>query len=179
MMRQIERDEGIKLVDGRTATLSAVELPDGKFEVMLFTNGPEAEEVDSIQCEYEDIARAHFKWLKKFYDIPELTGRYKKLAEDLKAALSYGLEHMGNDDGGTSNFDAPTLYLPRWNGKLVEAAAKVAGTGCFVWKAFNKSYFVFSVPGTGQGYTRTNAAEAMSAYLKERGYDAGMYYQMD
>ena len=52
MTKQIKKDEGIRLADGRMATLSAAQLPDGKFEVMLFTNGPEMEEVDSIQCEY-------------------------------------------------------------------------------------------------------------------------------
>ena len=100
-------------------------------------------------------------------------------AEDLKEALAYGLEHAGTDDGGTCNFDSPTLYLPRWNRKKVEAAAKTAGVGCFMWSSFSKRCYVFSVPGVGQGYTRTNAAEAMKDFLKSRGYEAGMYYQMD
>ena len=56
MTKQIKKDEGIRLADGRMATLSAAQLPDGKFEVMLFANGPEMEEVDSIQCEYEETA---------------------------------------------------------------------------------------------------------------------------
>lgn len=67
MTKQIKKDEGIRLADGRMATLSAAQLPDGKFEVMLFTNGPEMEEVDSIQCEYEETALAHFERLKKYY----------------------------------------------------------------------------------------------------------------
>lgn len=179
MTRQIKRDEGIKLADGRSATLSAIELPDGKFEVMLFTNDPAMDEIDSIQCEFEESAVAHFNRIKKQYHIPELTGRYKKLAEDLKAALAYGREHMGTDDGGTSNFDAPTLRLPRWNKKLVEASAKTAGVGCFIWNLCGCKSYVFSIPGVGQGYTRTKAAEAMSTHLKELGYDAGMYYQVD
>ena len=166
MMRQIKRDDGIKLANGRSAILSAVELPGGKFEVMLLTKDAAADEIRSAQ-------------MRDQYHVPELTGRYKKLAADLKDALAYGLEHAGTDDGGTCNFDAPTLHLPRWNQKMVEAAAKEAGTGCFQWKAFSKSVYVFSVPGVGQGYTRTCAAEAMSDFLKDRGYDAGMYYQMD
>lgn len=110
---------------------------------------------------------------------PALKGKYKKLAEDLKAAISYGLEHQGTDDGGTSNFDAPTLSLPGWNKKLVEAAAEAAGCGCFVWNLWGSKSYVFSIRGTGQGYTRTKAAEAAKDYLKGLGYDAGMYYQMD
>ena len=179
MMRQIKRDDGIKLANGRPAILSAVELPGGKFEVMLLTKDATADEIRSAQCETEKVALLIFNEMRDQYHVPELTGRYKKLAADLKDALAYGLEHAGTDDGGTCNFDAPTLHLPRWNQKMVEAAAKEAGTGCFQWKAFSKSVYVFSVPGVGQGYTRTCAAEAMSDFLKDRGYDAGMYYQMD
>lgn len=109
----------------------------------------------------------------------ELKGRYLKLAEDLKKALAYGLSRAGNDDGGTCNFDSPTICLPRWNEKMVVAAAEVSGIGCHTWTGFGRKRFVFSVPGVGQGYTRTNAAEAMSQFLKDEGYDAGMYYQMD
>ena len=179
MTKQIKKDEGIRLADGRMATLSAAQLPDGKFEVMLFTNGPEMEEVDSIQCEYEETALAHFERLKKYYHTPELKGRYKKLAEDLKEAKAYGMDHAGDDDGGTCNFDSATLYLPRWNKEKVEIAAKTAGVGCSVWTSFTKCCFIFSIPGVGQGFRRTKAAEAMHDFLEERGYDAGMYYQMD
>ena len=179
MTKHIKKDEGIRLADGRMATLSAAQLPDGKFEVMLFTNGPEMEEVDSIQCEYEETALAHFERLKKYYHTPELKGRYKKLAEDLKEAKAYGLDHAGDDDGGTCNFDSATLYLPRWNKEKVEIAAKTAGVGCSVWTSFTKCCFIFSIPGVGQGFRRTKAAEAMHDFLEERGYDAGMYYQMD
>ena len=146
---------------------------------MLFTNGPEMEEVDSIQCEYEETALAHFERLKKYYHTPELKGRYKKLAEDLKEAKAYGMDHAGDDDGGTCNFDSATLYLPRWNKEKVEIAAKTAGVGCSVWTSFTKCCFIFSIPGVGQGFRRTKAAEAMHDFLEERGYDAGMYYQMD
>lgn len=179
MMRQIKRDEGIKLADGRSAILSAVELPGGKFEVMLLTKDAAADEIRSAQYETEKVALLIFNEMRDQYHVPELTGRYKRLAEDLKEALAYGLEHAGTDDGGTCNFDSPTLYLPRWDRKKVETAARVAGVGCSTWDSFSKKCYVFSVPGVGQGYTRTNAAEAMSKFLESRGYDAGMYYQMD
>lgn len=121
-----------------------------------------------------------YKAIKKSSHADELTGRYAKLAKDLKAAHEYGLTHMGTDDGGSCNFDSPTLYLPRWNKEKVEAAVKKAGLSCFEWRPFGATKFwVISVPGTGQGHTRTNAAEAMSAYLGDVGYDAGMYCQSD
>lgn len=107
MMRQIKRDEGIKLADGRSAILSAVELPGGKFEVMLLTKDAAADEIRSAQCETEKVALLIFNEMRDQYHVPELTGRYKRLAEDLKEALAYGLEHAGTDDGGTCNFDSP------------------------------------------------------------------------
>ena len=88
---------------------------------------------------------------------------------------------MGTDAGGTCNFDSPTLYLPRWNKEKVKAAVKAAGLNSFEWMPFGRSraFLVVSVPCAGQGYTRTNAAKAMSKRLGEFGYDSGMYYQAD
>lgn len=116
---------------------------------------------------------------KSAYTEQGLTGKYAKLAKDLKAALDYGASKMGADDGGTCNFDSPTLYLPRWNKDKIKEAAKAAGLRCSEWKPYGRTFWTFSVPCAGQGYTRTNAAEAMSAYLGDIGYDAGMYYQTD
>lgn len=48
---------------------------------------------------------------------------------------------------------------------------------CSFWSLCNS--YIFPVPGTGQGNSRTAAAEAAGDYLKELGYDTGMYYQMD
>lgn len=179
MLKQIKKDDNIRLADGRRAILSAVCLRDNLYEVILLTNDENLDEIDSARCNSEDEALSHFGRLYKYYHVPELKGRYKKLANDLKAALDYGLDHAGTDDGGTCNFDSPTLYLRGWNRSMVKAAAKTAGIGCFSWDSFSKCCYVFSIPGVGQGYTRTNAAEAMKDYLEGLGYDAGMYYQAD
>ena len=178
-MEQIKRDKNIRLEDGRAAVLSTVRLPGGKFETMLYTNDPARDEIARYQYDTREDALFWFPEIRKQYHVPELTGRYKKLSEDLKAAIAYGLEHMGMDDGGTSNFDAPTIRLPGWDEKKVGAAARAAGSGCFVWDLWGSKSYVFSIRGAGQGYTRTNAAEAARDYLKSLGYDAGMYYQMD
>ena len=179
MSVSIKRDEHIHLADGRSATLSAVQLSDKAYETMLLLNDGSGEEIISYQSTRAEDALYFFNEIKEQYHVPELTGKYKKLADDLKAAHAYGLAHMGDDDGGTCNFDAPTLFLTGWDKKLVEAAAKTAGVGCFEWTSLCSETYVFSVRGAGQGYTRTKAAEAMSHYLEEQGYDAGMYYQMD
>ena len=46
-MVQIKRDEHIRLADGRSATLSAVQLSDGAYETMLLPNGGRGEEIIS------------------------------------------------------------------------------------------------------------------------------------
>ena len=137
-------------------------------------------------CPDETRPRIKFRRTKEYaaakkaaYTEHGLTGKYAKLAKDLKAALDYGASKRGADDGGTCNFDSPTLYLPRWNKEKIKEAAKAAGLRCFEWKPYGRTFWTFSVPCAGQGYTRTNAAEAMSAYLGDIGYDAGMYYQTD
>lgn len=177
--RNIKLDEGIRLADGRTMTLSAAQISENEYEVMLFDPGS-GEEVASRQTNDRDEALQEFRHMRDRFHVPELKGRYKKLAEDLTAALAYGLERKGDDDGGTSNFDAPALSLPGWEKKKVEAAAKTAGLGCFVWNLWGSKSYVFSIRGgVGQGLTRTRAAEAMREYLANLGYDATTYCQAD
>lgn len=179
MATRIKQDKHIRLADGRSATLSAIQLSNGVYETMLLLNDDNGEEIISYQSTSMKESLYLFDEIKEKYHVLELTGQYKKLADDLKAALDYGLKHMGTDDGGTSNLDAPTISLPKWDKKLVVAAAKAAGTRCLEWELWGDKSYVLTIPGVGQGYTRTKAAEAMSRYLKEQGYDAGMYYQMD
>lgn len=184
MPESIKRDEHIRLADGRLMTLDASKLEEGKYEVMLL-NWRTGDELDVVMTATEAGALEEFERLRKRWHHPEampaeLKGRYKKLAEDLKAALAYGLERKGDDDGGTSNFDAPSLHLPGWTRKKVEAAAEYAGLGCFTWNLWGSKSYVFSIRrGVGQGYTRSRAAEAMREYLKGLGYDASTYCQAD
>lgn len=106
--------------------------------------------------------------------------KYEKLANDLAEAHIKALHETANvDDGGTCNFDSPVLKLPRWNKELVRKAADMAGVGCFPWHIGEPGWWVF-VPRVGaQANRRTKCAELMSKFLKELGYDASMYYQMD
>lgn len=171
-IENIKREQ-IRLAGGQMALLSTARLPEGTYETMLLDAA--GEEITRAQFEDKDRALYWYNHIREEYEVPEPEGRYKKLAEDIAGAVTYGRQHMGTDDGGTSNFDAPLIILPGWNQKKVEAAMKEAGVVCTLW---NKSY-VFCIRGTGQGYTRTRAAEAARDYLKERGYAAGVYYQMD
>lgn len=185
MTECIKRDERIRLKDGRLMTLDAAKLGEGKYEVMLL-NPKTGLEMDVVMVPTEAEALEEFERLRERWHHPEampveLKGKYRKLAEDLKAALAYGLEMKGDDDGGTCNFDAPSLHLPGWQRKKVEAA-EYAGLGCFVWNLWGSKSYVFSLPmgrGVGQGMTRTKAAEAMREYLEKQGYDALTYCQAD
>lgn len=174
---KIERiqQEKIYLKNGEQGLLSIARLPDGRYETILLDHTRE-EIVSAIAAEKE-AALATFRYFKLAHSGAALKGRYKKLAEDLKAAYAYGLKHQGPDDGGTCNFDAPTIYLRGWNRKMIEAAAAVAGGSCSFWSPCGS--YIFPIPGTGQGNSRTAAAEAAKDYLEAHGYDAGMYYQID
>lgn len=177
MSESIRRNEHIRLNDGRAMILDASKLEEGKYEVMLF-DPKTGNEVDSATTSTEEDAMLQFERLEKMYHTPgvmpaELKGRYKKLAEDLKAALAYGLERKGDDDGGTCYGKAPSLLLPRWGRKKVEAAAEYAGFKCFIWNSCGIKFYVFPIrQDIGQGYARTRAAEAMCEYLKGLGYNA-------
>lgn len=172
------RQEEVRIAGGRSLTLSTVLFPDGKFETLLFDEKT-GEELDMLDGMGEDMAIYSFKMLKERHEVKEPRGKYKKLADDLKAAMEYGRAHAGTDDGGTCNFDAPCIPAKGWKESLVKNAAREAGIGASTWKLGSEKAFVFSVPGVGQGYTRTRAAEAARDYLKAHGYPAGMYYQMD
>lgn len=109
----------------------------------------------------------------------ELTGKYKALADDLKKAVAAAEAAADCDDGGTCNFDCMMIHLPRWNQELIEAAAKAAGIYAFDITFLRVKHYAFSVPRGGQANRRTAQAEAMAQVMKEAGYAAGVYYQMD
>lgn len=178
MIRKIKQ-MNIRLEDGTAAVLSASEIAAGEFEVML-TDTDFDTEYAVRRSATEAEALADFKRLRKQYHVPELIGKYAQLRDDLKAAAELALKvAKATDDGGTCNMDAAKLYLPGWNRKKVEQAAKAAGVGCFLWNLWGSKSYVFPVYGTGQGNARTEAAEAMRESLSGMGYDAGMYCQID
>ena len=65
MLRQIKKDYNIRLADGRKAILSAVQLSDGKFEVMLLADDANMDEIDTVQCESEPDALAFFDHMRE------------------------------------------------------------------------------------------------------------------
>lgn len=104
--------------------------------------------------------------------------KYEQLERDLKVAVENAKRVAENaEDGGTCNFDSLELRLPRWNREKVKETAKNAGVGAWFsdyWKAF-----IISVPVFAQADRRTIQAEEMARTMKELGYSASVYYQID
>lgn len=157
---------------------------DGRYEVMGMYKS-NSMDFDSARFHSLPIAIEAFNAMcRKYQDKPEqepqpLSGKYAKLRDDLKAALAAGKAAEGTGDGGTCNFDACAVNLPRWKEALVKQAAKEAGTNAFTWSIYDGRDFVFNPITNGQGQKRSRNAEEMTAYMKSLGYDAMTYCQVD
>ena len=161
--------------------IDAAEIEPGKYEIMKLRKRS-GEELESYTVYDLSVAEnVYNKMVKEHTETAKpLTGKYAKLRDDLRIALSAGLQAAEMvADTGTCNLDAASLFLPRWDHKLVEQAAKEAGTHCFTWRIFGGKRYVFSTPNVGMAYKNEIAAEAMTAELAKRGYDAFCYQQMD
>lgn len=81
------------------------------------------------------------------------------------------------DDGGTCNFDTPTLTLPsEWTESNVKEAFKLTGL-----RPYKEGKNVYHVLGAvdGQGFRRTAMAKAFRDCLVGLGYNSHVYYQID
>ena len=107
-----------------------------------------------------------------------LTGKYAKLRDDLIKAHAIALDAAAQvEDGGTCNFDAPSLLLPRWQSAKVKQACEEAGGDYFRW-GYSKRY-VICLRLPGQANKRETAAKSMTKALTAMGYDALTYYAID
>jgi len=171
---------------GAQIIIDAAELWPGKFEIMALRSGTGAEietrragSLEEARAVYADMVKRHTTRPAPAVPAP-LSGKYAQLRDDLRAALeAAGAAAAAVDDGGTCNLDAAALRLPRWTESLVKRAAEEAGAGCWKWTSYGGPRFVFSPRVPGQARKREVAAEAMTAALRSRGYDAFNYCQMD
>lgn len=170
--------------NGRRVILDACELASNHYETMLLY--PNCHEITSRTARTEADAIADFDELLTAYPADTkpaapkpLTGKYAKLRDDLRKVYEIGKAAAAQvDDGGTCNFDAPSISLPRWQSAKVKQACKEAGCGCFEWKSFGRRWVIrFRIPG--QAYKRETAAEAMTKALADMGYDALTYCAID
>ena len=102
--------------------------------------------------------------------------KYEQLTLDLKQAAKTATMLFGDsEDGGTCNFDAITITLPRLNVGRVKTSVEAADMS--TWK--NGSYYVVNPRTSGQANRRTRICEAIKKELKSKGYDVGMFYKVD
>lgn len=104
---------------------------------------------------------------------------YQKFTNDLIEAKEKALKSVIGDNGGSANLDRLAIFLPRLKEEKVIEAIKKAGlwtSGRHNW--IGKRYFI-SAPHGSQGNDNTRQIETMRDYLKEKGYDVLIYYQMD
>ena len=81
------------------------------------------------------------------------------------------------DDGGTCNFDTPTLKLPsEWTNLMLDVAFQ--RTGLSYERVSKETIFIYGAV-EGQGFRRTTMAEAFRDSLVASGYVSYVHYQMD
>ena len=167
--------------EDKKVVIDAAYIGGGQIEVLKFTQDGE-KELECYRTYDPAVAENVFNKMVSEHTQQEapLTGKYAKLRDDLKAAIAAGYSAAAAvEDTGTCNLDAASLYLPRWNQKLVDRAAREAGTRCFSWHLFGCKRYVFHTPNVGQARKNEEAAEAMTKFLEAAGYDAFCYQQMD
>lgn len=109
--------------------------------------------------------------------------KYEALRKALERAKIVADMAWQEDDGGTCNFDSPTLDYRAMGMSKKKAVETIEQTGlwCYEWKGYGGCVLGLVICGTtkGQGNCRTAMAEAFNKSLKADGIASGMYYQMD
>lgn len=110
----------------------------------------------------------------------ELIAALKRAQEAAKAA------GLLSDDGGTCNFDAPVLFMPKGTRETTMDKIGLRGGVSFMkWEscpfagAGRTAWLIFGDFMSGQGNRRSRIAEAFAASLKADGFESDTYYQID
>ena len=108
--------------------------------------------------------------------------KYEALKKALERAKIIAEHSATADDGGTCNFDSPTLdyrAMGMSKKKAIETIESV-GLRCFEWTWGGRIMgLVLCGMTKGQGNCRTKMAEAFSKSLQADGIKSNMYYQCD
>lgn len=109
--------------------------------------------------------------------------KYGMLKKALERAKIQADAARQDDDGGTCNFDSPTIdyrAMGMQKAKAIETIKSV-GLSCFDWTGYYGKVYGLVICGmtAGQGNCRTAMAEAFHNSLIRQGIASGMYYQMD
>ena len=164
--------------------IDAAEIAPGEYEVMAFYRGG-----SEIECyrtgDPEDAKAAQARMVEQYAEdaIARLfSPKMQNLVDALKAACAaaHAAREQNSEDGGTCNFDSPAIRLFRWRQADIEACANAVCLTVRDWNLYGTRRWVFGVPGPcGQANLRSRMAEAMVKSLKESGFDAMDYAQLD
>lgn len=109
--------------------------------------------------------------------------KYEALKKALERAKIVADMAWQEDDGGTCNFDSPTLDYRAMGMSKKKAMETIeeAGLSCSEWHGYRGCILGLVICGMtkGQGNCRTAMAEAFHKSLKADGIESDMYYQMD
>lgn len=114
-------------------------------------------------------------------DIPTI----EKYAAALKFAEAAALEANkpgAENDGGTCNFDSPTIDFTGWRQPDIDKLNEVFGSeiiGNKISGKYWKGHRWVNTTTYGQAANRTRMAEAANKVLKAHDIPASMYYQAD
>lgn len=103
------------------------------------------------------------------------TAELNKLINDITNANNEAQMYDDVKDGGSCNFDSPiiNIKLTRKERETLEMFLTPVGE-----KGYKNCYFV-EIDLCGQGARRTKMAEVASQSLRNAGYNASVYYQLD
>ena len=101
----------------------------------------------------------------------------EKLKKDFQAACSFAQETRLPHDNGTCNFDSVALFGVRPSELLTLRKAKLPGARESKW--MGRKCLLITPPVAGQASRRSHAARQMAEFLRLRGWDTAVYYQMD
>lgn len=109
--------------------------------------------------------------------------KFEKLTADLKAAYNAAYPAaIKTDEGGTMNFDAPGVWLPRWPESKTLEAVKAAGWHAIKWDGRylgRPGFWLLVPPSCGCGNRKSIFAEMLTEHLTASGYAAYCYTESD
>jgi len=103
-----------------------------------------------------------------------------KIAGAIQKAVEAAQVHVNDDDGGTCNFDAAYLRVPRMTEQQAKEIERLSGTNVYIMQSEWFGRILMITGGlSGQGMRRTRMAETMTKSLQESGLEANTWFQMD
>lgn len=196
-IEEVLKSERIRMPGGNGATLQAVKYSDGEYDCILMEDG-DSKVQNSIQKGYIETPEECLELLdseKDWLDCPEPTGKYKKISDDLRDAVSFAIKTARKYDYGTctnetlekSEYDVDedqeiralaAIYLPGMDEDLLRNAMREAGTDLnhYVldkWATFSEIVMC---------YTNDLAVALACGFMAARGYKvnmvrSGTYYE--